>query len=284
MHGRRPSDDYPQPPLRYRDAHEFERDRGRRFGREREHARDHDRDHEHERERERERRREAWPSMHDPRTGAPVDRPGSYAVPRRYRDERDGWHGSNRTDRDDRYPAGPMQPADSPADALPRDREVDTRFTGRGYHYPGGARYADQTARREARYETHFDEHHSWDVDDRDELWRRGEYGSRLYGNVVGAATPSGTAGISRYGRGGVERRGPKNYVRSDERLRDDICERLADESWIDLSEVDVHVDEGRVRLEGTVPDRFSKHAIEDIADGAWGVKDVENRLKVRVA
>jgi osmotically-inducible protein OsmY len=260
MQGRRTSDDQPrQRPLPNRDAHEFER--------------------------ERERRPESgtYPTMHDPRTGEPVSRPGRYAVPQRYLDD-DTRHGTDRTARDDRHPTGTMQPAESADDAVPWDREVETRFTGRGYHYPGGARYADETARREARYRTHFDEHHSWDIDDRDELWRRGEYGSRLYGSVVGAATPSGTAGISRYGRGGIERQGPKGYVRSDERLRDDICERLADEAWIDLSGVDVHVEEGRVRLEGSVPDRFSKHAIENIADGAWGVKDVENRLQVRVA
>lgn len=171
---------------------------------------------------------------------------------------------------------------DSPDDAAPSRRELDTRFTGRGYHYPGGARYADESGRRDARLYGRFDETGSYDPEDRDELWRRGEYGSRLYGNVVGAPSPSGTAGIARYRSGGVERRGPKGYVRSDERLRDDICERLSDESWIDLSRVDVHVDAGHVRLEGEVLDRFSKFAIEDIADGAWGVKEVDNRLRVR--
>ena len=257
MQGPRPDD--PRATRRARpnrEAHEFERDRGvREFD---QHSREFD------------------APMHDPRTGE--------AVPRRYlQEDNRPWRDDHRTDRDDRYPSGTMQRADTPDDAAPRQRELDTRFTGRGYHYPGGARYADPSGRRDARLRTHFDEHRSFDPEDRDDLWLRGEYGSRLYGNVVGAATPSGTAGIARYDHGGAERKGPKGYVRSDERLRDDICERLSDESWIDLSAVDVHVDEGRVRLEGEVPDRFSKFAIEDIADGAWGVKDVDNRLKVRV-
>lgn len=218
------------------------------------------------------------PGMHDPRTGERVRRRG--AQPARSGNY-EPWSGG-RTDEDDRYPAGTMQAADSFADELPSNRDVDAQFTGRGYHYPGGARYPEESGRRDARRRAHFDEHRSWDPDDRDELWRRGEYGSRLYGNVVGAATPSGTAGIRRYGGPGGERRGPKGYVRSDERLHDDICVRLAAESWLDLSEVDVHVKAGHVTLDGDVPDRFSRHAIEDIAEGAWGVKDVDNRLRIR--
>lgn len=224
------------------------------------------------------------PEMHDPRTGEPVHGPAAY---RGGSGSHERWSG--RTDDDDRYPAGTMQAADSWEDATPWNRDADMRYTdrsyrytGRGYHYPGGARYPEASGRRDARRRAHFDEHWSWDPEDRDELWRRGEYGSRLHGNVVGAATPSGTAGIRRYDAAGVERRGPKGYVRSDERLQDDICMRLAAESWLDLSEVDVHVNDGHVRLDGEVPDRSSRHAIEDIAEGAWGVKDVDNRIRIR--
>jgi len=236
------------------------------------------------REFERDSRRERGAPMHDPRTGEPVAQ----------RHARDGYarDGSDdelrdldsRTDRDDRYPTGAVQTARWPAEATRWNRELDTRFTGRGYHYPGGARYADPSGRRDARALVHFDETRSWNAEDRDDLWRRGKYGSRLYGNVVGAAAPNGTVGISRYGRTGSARRGPRGYMRSDERLHDDICERLSDERWIDLGEVDVYVEDGHVRLEGEVPDRFSKFAIEDIADGAWGVKDVDNRIRVRSA
>jgi hypothetical protein len=50
----------------------------------------------------------------------------------------------------------------------------------------------------------------------------------------------------------------------------------------IDASEVTVEVHEGKVTLEGTVPERWMKHTIEDIADGCWGVQDVENRIRVQ--
>jgi osmotically-inducible protein OsmY len=75
--------------------------------------------------------------------------------------------------------------------------------------------------------------------------------------------------------------RGPKGYKRSDERLREDISERLMQSDTIDSSEVTVEVVEGRVTLQGTVPDRYMKHAIEDVADSCPGIQDVDNRIRV---
>lgn len=77
-------------------------------------------------------------------------------------------------------------------------------------------------------------------------------------------------------------RKGPKNYARSDERIREMVCERLVDEQGIDVSEVSIEVKNGRVELEGTVPSRQMRHRIEDIVDDCWGVQDIENRLRVQ--
>jgi len=76
-------------------------------------------------------------------------------------------------------------------------------------------------------------------------------------------------------------RTGPKGYTRSDERIREDISERLMLADGIDSSEVSVSVKEGRVSLEGTVPTRSMKHQIEDLADYTAGVTDVDNRIRV---
>ncbi len=76
-------------------------------------------------------------------------------------------------------------------------------------------------------------------------------------------------------------RTGPKGYTRSDERIREDISERLMLADSIDSSEVTVSVKEGRVTLEGSVPTRSMKHAIEDLADYTAGVQDVDNRIRV---
>lgn len=73
----------------------------------------------------------------------------------------------------------------------------------------------------------------------------------------------------------------PKGYVRADERICEEISEALMCTHYIDSSEVTVSVREGKVILEGSVPDRRMKHAIEDIADRCPGVQDVDNRLRV---
>ncbi len=78
------------------------------------------------------------------------------------------------------------------------------------------------------------------------------------------------------------EFRGPKGYQRSDERLKEDISERLmAMGHYVDSSDVSVDVKDGKVTLEGTVPERRMKHAIEDVVDDCMGVKDIDNRIRV---
>jgi hypothetical protein len=76
--------------------------------------------------------------------------------------------------------------------------------------------------------------------------------------------------------------KGPKGYTRSDERIREDVCDRLSDDDEVDASEISVTVKGGEVTLEGTVTDRHSKHRAEDIAESVSGVRDVSNRLRTR--
>ncbi len=75
---------------------------------------------------------------------------------------------------------------------------------------------------------------------------------------------------------------GPKGYQRSDERMREDICDALMRARSLDTSNVTVAVSDARVVLEGTVPERRMKHAIEDLAAACPGVQDVENRVRVQ--
>ena len=78
-------------------------------------------------------------------------------------------------------------------------------------------------------------------------------------------------------------RKGPKNYRRTDDRIREDICERLWADHTLDVGDVEVHVRDGVVQLDGTVRLRRMKHDIEDIAANCAGVEDVENRIRVTV-
>jgi hypothetical protein len=78
--------------------------------------------------------------------------------------------------------------------------------------------------------------------------------------------------------------RGPKGYQRSDERLCEDISERLMHAGSIDSSDVSVQVTAGKVTLEGTVPDRYMKHYIEDLVDACPGVQDIDNKVRVEAS
>ncbi|MFP2926248.1 BON domain-containing protein [Pyxidicoccus sp. 3LG] len=74
--------------------------------------------------------------------------------------------------------------------------------------------------------------------------------------------------------------RAPRGYVRSDERLREDVCERLID-SPFDASDVDVQVKDAEVTLSGTVKSRQERRDIEDLVVAVRGVHDVFNRIRV---
>ncbi|WP_265502871.1 BON domain-containing protein [Paracoccus beibuensis] len=76
--------------------------------------------------------------------------------------------------------------------------------------------------------------------------------------------------------------RGPKNYARSDERIREDVSDRLMDDPHLDASDIEVSVSGGEVTLDGTVTERFAKRHAEDISESASGVKHVQNNLRVR--
>ncbi len=75
--------------------------------------------------------------------------------------------------------------------------------------------------------------------------------------------------------------RGPKDYVRSDERIRDDVNDRLTEDWRVDASNITVTVESGEVTLNGTVSERAHKRRAEDIAEDISGVKHVQNNLRV---
>lgn len=125
-------------------------------------------------------------------------------------------------------------------------------------------------------------------------------YSRRGYGEGFGGATsPSGygrgmqgfgeTSGYSegQFGtpsrtRGRYTGRGPKGYTRSDDRIREDVSDRLEQHGDIDASEIVVMVEAAEVTLEGTVPDRRTKRMAEDLAEDSPGVKQVHNRLRIQ--
>jgi len=86
------------------------------------------------------------------------------------------------------------------------------------------------------------------------------------------------------YGEGRYRGVGPKGYVRSDERIRERVCDDLMDDPWVDASGIEVSVKNGEVTLSGTVADRDAKRWAEDAAEHVGGVKHVQNNLRVETA
>jgi len=118
----------------------------------------------------------------------------------------------------------------------------------------------------------------------------QGAYGGARYGQQgqygeeqrYGERTWESGRGRGRGLLGKLVGRGPKGYKRSDERVKEDICEQLWRSEDIDSSEVTITVKEGEVTLTGTVPERWMRHEIENIADSSMGVKDIDNNLRIQ--
>lgn len=111
----------------------------------------------------------------------------------------------------------------------------------------------------------------------RERGYRPNDYGDFNRGDYVRGGYLQGTASERPSFRG----RGPKNYQRSDERIREDVCERLTFDDQVDATEIEVSVSTGNVTLSGRVDDRWAKRRAEDIAESIPGVRDVQNQIRV---
>ncbi|TWG81737.1 putative periplasmic or secreted lipoprotein [Cupriavidus gilardii J11] len=103
-------------------------------------------------------------------------------------------------------------------------------------------------------------------------LYRLGRRIGEAVGNLFGDDDETGH----------YPRTGPKGYRRSDERIREAVCERLAYAEGIDVSDVSIEVEGGVVKLSGTVAHRRQKYDIEDMVEREFGVTDVQNDIRVR--
>ena len=75
--------------------------------------------------------------------------------------------------------------------------------------------------------------------------------------------------------------KGPKGYSRSEERIKEDVCEALLAHTEIDATEIEVEVSKGVVTLSGTVDSRQTKRMVEHEAESISGVIDVKNDLHI---
>jgi hypothetical protein len=110
----------------------------------------------------------------------------------------------------------------------------------------------------------------------------QGRYGAQGYGGSGSGSSQARDAFSGSSSQQSFRGRGPKGYERSDDRVKEQVCERLSDHDDIDASEITVTVSSGVVTLSGTVGDRREKYHVEETVSRVSGVKDVDNQLRVQ--
>lgn len=114
------------------------------------------------------------------------------------------------------------------------------------------------------------------------------EHDPRRAGGMFGGRDRSGSLfnhddGLGPSARAGSHRgKGPRGYVRGDERILEEVCDRLTEDDRLDACDIEVRVDQGEVTLNGQVKARGDKRRAEDIAESVSGVKHLQNNLRVR--
>jgi len=70
--------------------------------------------------------------------------------------------------------------------------------------------------------------------------------------------------------------------TKSDDGIKEEICEILIKDRHIDASSIFVGVENGIVKLTGSVRSRQEKIAIEDAIENVSGINEVQNDIKVQ--
>jgi osmotically-inducible protein OsmY len=115
-------------------------------------------------------------------------------------------------------------------------------------------------------------------------IYSGGVYSSRSYGSGAEYYSVTGMYDnplLSRDDRKSHRGKGPRGYTRTDERIREEVCERLGAHPLIDATQMDVHVQNAEVTLSGEIYDRRMKYLAEDVAEDVSGVKDVHCNLRI---
>jgi osmotically-inducible protein OsmY len=69
-----------------------------------------------------------------------------------------------------------------------------------------------------------------------------------------------------------------------DMRIRKNVTDRLAEDTDLDSSDIEVGVDNGAVTLSGSVDSLWDKRRAEDIAKSVPGIRGVNNELRASMA
>ncbi|HEY9234989.1 MULTISPECIES: BON domain-containing protein [Phenylobacterium] len=244
-----------------------------------------------------------------------LDRQGRERGPHRYRRYASDDRYERGYDRDERS----FQPRDYDRGRTFGERETGmdytgSRYGGRNYSYdtdPRGGRFYGDTG-RERLYREEYAPYSitrggaqpmsryagGYDPDRYGDRWRDDERAYRVaYGEHHGdhrghyederrgfweRASDRVASWFGEDDRGQHRGRGPSGYKRTDERISEDVHERLTEDPWLDASAISVAVSNGEVTLSGAVPERESKHRAERLIEDMSGISHVQNNLRVR--
>ncbi|HEY1112164.1 MAG TPA: BON domain-containing protein [Chitinophagaceae bacterium] len=164
---------------------------------------------------------------------------------------------------------------------LPGDREARRDQQGRSYGVGKARNPYDDVARREASGSSYYDDRQPGrgrSGGDRD-WWDRGR---DEVASWLGDEDAEHRRRLDEERTGGPHRgKGPKGYRRSEERIREDACDRLTEDDYVDATDIQVQLEGEDVVLSGTVHSRAEKRRAEDLVERVSGVRNVENRLRV---
>lgn len=159
-------------------------------------------------------------------------------------------------------------------------------FGGRDFSNRGGV---SGGMRSSESYRPTYSVSRLFDHDDDDRGTARG-YGAGRGGENRGFLQRAGDEVASWFGDESASRRreqdhrgrGPSNYTRSDERIREDANDHLTHDWGVDATNITVSVSNGELTLDGTVDSRQAKRRAEDCVEHISGVKHVQNNLRVQ--
>ncbi len=141
--------------------------------------------------------------------------------------------------------------------------------------YLTSQRQGNMVRNRERERSTHEDRRN------RNAEWE--QPGTQRYRGDTGSMVndPTGNRASEGIYHEGYRGKGPRNYKRSDERIREIVCDLFCNDPYLDASDIEVEVKSGDVILTGSVEDRFAKRLAEDLTESVLGVVNIENRIHI---
>jgi hypothetical protein len=167
------------------------------------------------------------------------------------------------------------------SDSFDGQEDTDGSFTNSNFHFDdkvlGRERGLNRFGEERPRHDHYQDDQFKKDYDPTYE----DEYGMKHpyeHGGRYNRWSDDIRSEASRESHSG---KGPKGYKRSPERIREEACEILARDWYLDASDIEVSVEDNRLVLNGEVRSRKDKRHAEAIVENISGIEDVLNQIKV---